>query len=143
MDAQEFSGIETRFKAATGLAKQVNFAADMEAQVITRGLSPINFPVLQEEAPPGRFDDQPIQEPSMRLNVFQESAVLTHGLFPLVQLLAGSLQRLLQAAAIKRLEQIIHGVDFESTKGVAVVGGHEDGGRYILRSDRFQDAEAV
>src|SRR5260370_22794237 len=115
MDAQEFSGIETRFKAATGLAKQVNFAADMEAQVITRGFDPINFPGLEEENPSGRFDDQPIQEPSMRLNVFQESAVLTHGLFPLLYLLAGTLKGLLQAAAIKRLEQIIHGVDFEST----------------------------
>ena len=55
----------------------------------------------------------------------------------------GVLQRLLEAVAAERLQQVVEGVDLEGLEGVLVVGGHEDHRRHLLGADLLDHAEAV
>src|SRR5262249_36415345 len=57
----------------------------------------------------------------------------------------GAFERLLEAIAVKGLEEIVEGVDFKGTEGELVMGGHEDDRwqRRARERERFGHAEVV
>ena len=106
--------------------------ADVKADVVPRGLDPVDLFGAQEEQPPGRLDDEPLE---VALGCLQ---VLEQGEQPLARRrrasglhgLARPVQGLLEALLVEGLEQVVHRVDLEGLEGVLVVGRDEDDDRH-------------
>ena len=58
-------------------------------------------------------------------------------------LLAGALERVVEALAVERLQQVVERPDLERPQRVLIVGGDEDDERHALGADRLDHLEAV
>ena len=87
----------------------------MQADVVAGRLDPVDLVRAQEEQPPARLHDQPLGARLIAPQVLdqrQQPAAEVAGLVAL-DLLAGALQRLGEALAVERLQQVVERADLE------------------------------
>src|SRR4051812_37675086 len=145
MDADEHLWGELRFHRVHRLADQVRVVADVELDVVAGSLDPVDFAGADEEDPAARLDDEAIGLGLGRPQVADNGgeAPLDLAVAVAIDLLAGARQRLAEALAVERLQQVVERVHVEGAQRVAVVGGDEDHERHLVDAHRLDDVEAV
>ena len=117
----------------------------MQPDVVAGRLHPVDFVRPEEEQTSARLDHQPVGLgliASQVLDQCQQPTAEVAGLVAL-DMRPGTLQRLLEALAVERLQQVIKGTDLEGTQSVLVVGGHEDDEGHLLGADRLDDLKPI
>jgi hypothetical protein len=145
VDAHEPGRVELPLQRRQRLAQQVVLLADVQADVVARGLDPVDVLDADEVDAPAGFDHQALGAGAAAGGAPEQlPEALAQGRgAPLPDLRLGALQGGGEAAFVERLEQVIQGVHLERLQRVAVVGGDEDDrGRHRV-AQGLQDAEAV
>ena len=101
--------------------------------------------VAQEEQPAAGLDHQAI---GLRLIAAQildqrQEAAAEVAVLVAFELFAGALQRVGEALAVERLQQVVERPHLERLQRVLIVGGDEDDERHLVGADRLDHLEAV
>ena len=106
---------------------------------------PVDFVRAQEEQAAAGLDDQAIGARLIAPQILDQRQQPPSEIAGLVafDLLARALQRLGEALAVERLEQVVERADLERLERVLIVRGDEDDERHPLAADRLDDLEAV
>src|SRR5579871_926205 len=104
-------------------------SANVQADIIIGGFDPIDIGDRQEQNLTSVFDRYSFRLRGRRL--------------PGSDVLFGTVQGALEASVVEWFQQIVESACLECAQSVLVVGSHEDQGRRQVRTQPFQDVEAV
>src|SRR5712691_955362 len=94
---------------------------------------------------PVHFYDEPFQMNGPGLDLLESAQnPLTQSIAPSARDLSlRTIERLVEALLIERLQQIIQRINFKRTDGVLIICRHENDGGYSVRRQRFENGEAI
>lgn len=156
VDAEETSRVEAMLELSHYRSEQMHLVPHVQPHVISRGFDPLHLGRIDYGEPVVLSDRESYQVSASRFRCHGprgriEGNICQEALHPVVPLnhplsmkgLFCAPESFVESVIRVRLEQIIQGMDLESSQGVFIVGSREDDDRPLFGAERGQHLESV